>query len=166
MLLIIMRHGIAEEGEPDEARKLTPKGKERVVRIAKAMKSMGLKPDFYLCSHRVRAIQTAEAVMKVYGEKGEPRKTDDIDFYSPWEAFAAAVNGVTAGEPDNVTVLASGHQPQVGMLVNMALSGTDADMALKKGCAVGISFEGNRLEAGQGTLEFALTHGATRELKL
>ena len=70
MNLYFMRHGIAapaaRSGLPmDRQRSLTARGKNRIRKIAAAMKAMGLSFDCILTSPLRRARQTADMVAKV-----------------------------------------------------------------------------------------------------
>jgi len=69
MDLILWRHADAEEGAPDLARKLTPKGERQAARVAAWLREH--LPENYrlLASPAVRAQQTAEALGKPTTEK-------------------------------------------------------------------------------------------------
>src|SRR4051812_35137123 len=63
MELYLMRHGIAEDGQPgsaDSARSLTPEGRTRAAKVLRLARRTGLQPDLILSSPYVRAMQTAK----------------------------------------------------------------------------------------------------------
>lgn len=164
MLLVLMRHGIAEDGPEDEKRKLTPKGRERVALVARSLDLYGVRPGIVLSSHRVRALETAEIVCSNLGLKvSRITRTPALDLHESWRNFADAVNGAAQGVEPDTTVLACGHQPQLGMLATMALTGHESPIGLKKGSVLGIQFNGP-VDAGHGELRFYLTAAMARAL--
>lgn len=75
MKIYLIRHSKAvSPGTPgyedDSARPLTEKGREKMEKIASALKGLGIKPDLIVTSPYVRARQTAEilAAMLKYGK--------------------------------------------------------------------------------------------------
>lgn len=163
MLLILMRHGIAEDGTPDAERALTSEGREKVEAMARLLQGFALEPTIVLSSPRVRARQTAEAVIKTIGLKLRVRETEALDFTAPWEEFEEAVNEAAGEDPGDAVILASGHQPHMGGLVSMALFGAEMDLALKKASCTGIVFNG-RVSPGEGEIAFHLTPRMARSL--
>ena len=70
MLLFIVRHGIAIDREdpkcpPDPERYLTEEGLKKTKDVARGVAALGVKPDLFLSSPYVRAIQTAEIFASV-----------------------------------------------------------------------------------------------------
>ncbi|CEJ44999.1 phosphohistidine phosphatase SixA [Umezakia ovalisporum] len=66
MQLYLIRHGIAEEKQPDikdEDRRLTQKGRQKTEKVARKIKKLGLQFDVILTSPLVRARQTAEILV-------------------------------------------------------------------------------------------------------
>jgi phosphohistidine phosphatase len=163
MLLILMRHGIAEDGAPDAERALTAEGRTKVEKMAGLLQRIGIEPAVFLSSPRVRARQTAETVIKTMGLKLRVRETEALDFTAPWEQFEEAVNEAAEKEPGAAVILASGHQPHMGELISMALFGSEMDLALKKASCTGISFD-ERVAPGEGELAFHLTPKMARSL--
>ncbi|MEW5743288.1 MAG: phosphohistidine phosphatase SixA [Myxococcota bacterium] len=60
MELFLIRHAIAEPGDDDDARALTPKGRKRFRQVVEALDAMGLRFDRVLHSPKRRAVETAE----------------------------------------------------------------------------------------------------------
>ena len=66
MELYLIRHGIAEERQPeiaDEERALTKEGRQKTEKIAQRLKKLNLNFDLILTSPLVRARQTAEIMI-------------------------------------------------------------------------------------------------------
>ncbi len=57
--LYLFRHGLAEEGSPDELRPLSPLGQQRTGQVARRLQSMSMQVDAILTSPLVRARETA-----------------------------------------------------------------------------------------------------------
>ncbi|MCB2154016.1 phosphohistidine phosphatase SixA [bacterium] len=163
MLLVLMRHGIAEDGSPDEARRLTGDGREKTVRVAKGLERFGVRPDLVITSHRIRAQETAQIVIETLGLKTKWVRSDGVDFYVPWEQFASDVNRRIKSSGAE-TVLVAGHMPQVSMLASMCLTGQEDDFRFRKSAAMGIEFD-RRIESGTGNLLFYLTHSVAKTLQ-
>lgn len=156
MILVLMRHGIAADGEPDEERPLTPKGETRVRQVAEAMDRLGLVPHLVLSSFRLRAIQTAEIVIDTLELKLDPLRIHEIDITVRWEQFARAVNAHAAKLGNDAIVLCVGHQTQIGCMASMALHGSEMGMPMRKAGIMAFSFDGP-IEAGMGELQVAMT---------
>jgi phosphohistidine phosphatase len=123
MDLILWRHADAEEGAPDLARRLTPKGRKQAARIAQWLREQ-MPPRFdVISSPAVRAKETAEAL-------GVAFET------SPLLAPGAPVASVlrAAGWPDREgTVILVGHQPDLGLTASFLISGEERDWHIEKG---------------------------------
>ena len=70
MNLYVVRHGIAIPPEdpacpPDPERWLTPKGVERTREMAQGLRALDVRPEVFLTSPYVRAVQTAAVVADV-----------------------------------------------------------------------------------------------------
>lgn len=132
MDLILWRHADAEDGVPDEARKLTAKGEKQARRVAKWLAKRLPDDTRVLVSPARRAQQTAKALTK---------KFEICD-----EAGTATVPAMlvkAAGWPDgDGTVLVVGHQPVVGQTVALLLNGEASDWGFKKGAIWWLSSSG------------------------
>jgi phosphohistidine phosphatase len=84
MLLYLVRHGIAidrsDPKSPAEAdRPLTAKGVQKTRAAALGLNELGAKPDVFLTSPYVRAVQTAEIFAEALGFSPDKiRTTDDL----------------------------------------------------------------------------------------
>jgi phosphohistidine phosphatase len=123
MDLILWRHADAESGSPDSARKLTERGQVQAGRV-----SIWLKPRLpvgceVLVSPAARAQQTALAL-------GMPFVTTPAVGI---DASAADVVAAAGWPTRPGTVVIVGHQPTLGRVAAMLLSGTEADWEFGKG---------------------------------
>lgn len=123
MELILWRHADAEDGVPDEARRLTAKGRRQSKKMA-AWLSERL-PESYrvMCSPAARARETAAALT------ANPQIDKAL-------STAATPQGVlkAAGWPGGSgTVVLVGHQPTLGAAAALALTGEASAWSLKKG---------------------------------
>ncbi len=123
MNLILWRHADAEDGMPDEARRLTPKGRKQAKKTA-AWLSAHLPSGYrVIASPTVRTRETAAALTaSAIIEKAV--------------STSATPQGVlkAAGWPDGAgTVIVVGHQPVLGAAAALALTGEAAAWSLKKG---------------------------------
>jgi phosphohistidine phosphatase len=123
MELILWRHAEAEEGKPDLARRLTPKGREQARRIA-AWVGQHVPPGLQvIVSPAARAQETAQAL--------------GLDFEtSPLIAPGAPVASIlsAAGWPDREpTVILVGHQPDLGRAAAFLVSGEEREWHIEKG---------------------------------
>jgi phosphohistidine phosphatase len=123
MELILWRHAEAEDGKPDLARRLTPKGREQARGIA-AWLRQHIPPGFQvIASPAARAQETAQAL-------GVPFET------SPLVAPGAPVASIlgAAGWPDREpTVILVGHQPDLGRAAAFLVSGEEREWHIEKG---------------------------------
>jgi phosphohistidine phosphatase len=130
--LILWRHADAEDGVPDDARKLTAKGEKQAQQVGRWLKSRLPEGARILVSPAVRAQQTASAL--------------GLDFQTTREVgTGASVVSVmaAAGWPDaKGAVVVVGHHPTLGRIAAVLLSGAEADWSVKKG---GVWWFSNRL---------------------
>ncbi len=122
MDLILWRHAQAEEGTPDHARQLTPQGRKQAVRMGAWLDRSLPSGCRILCSPTVRTRQTVEAL---------GRKFRMVDEIGP-QATAADVLKA-AGWPDaRGPVLMVGHQPWLGQVASLLLTGKEQYWTVKK----------------------------------
>jgi phosphohistidine phosphatase len=123
MDLILWRHADAEDGAPDLARALTPKGRKQAARVAQWL-LQHLPKDFELiASPAVRAQQTAEALNCTI-------KT--VNQLAPGASPASILKA--AGWPERKgTVVLVGHQPDLGCTAAQIVAGRPAEWRIKKG---------------------------------
>jgi phosphohistidine phosphatase len=123
MDLILWRHADAEDGAPDLARKLTPKGRTQAARVAQWVLSY-VPPGFeVIASPAVRARQTAEAL-------GVAFQTSPL--LGPGTPVASILSA--ARWPDSErTVILVGHQPDLGRAAAFLVSGEEREWHIDKG---------------------------------
>lgn len=126
MDLILWRHAEAEDGAPDLARSLTPKGHEQAARVAEWMhRHLPCRLDV-LVSPALRAQQTAQALKMGF-------KT--VPALAPGASVQAILNA--AGNQGSVVVV--GHQPDLGAAIAYLLCGEARDWGVDKGALWWIS---------------------------
>jgi phosphohistidine phosphatase len=116
----LLRHGDAEDGSPDEKRKLTPKGEKQARAAGAALSALGVEPAACLSSPRVRAADTARLACERLGAEVELDETLSGGPFDP-EELAAGRDG---------DVILVGHEPDFSQAVERL---TGARVKLKKG---------------------------------
>jgi phosphohistidine phosphatase len=123
MDLILWRHAEAEPGEPDLGRRLTAKGLKQAERMGAWLDRQLPDATRVIVSPADRAQQTALALK---------RKFRTVDAIAPGASAAAVL--AAAGWPEaRDSVLVVGHQPTLGAVAALLLSGEEAYWAVKKG---------------------------------
>ncbi len=123
MDLILWRHAEAEAGSPDSARKLTEHGREQARRIAAWLKLRLPGNCEILVSPAARAQQTASALGVAFVTApavGADAAAEDVIAAVDWPARSGAI-------------LIVGHQPTLGRVAAILLSGAQADWDIGKG---------------------------------
>ena len=123
MDLILWRHAEAEPGEPDAARALTAKGRKQAAKTAQWLDRHLPSTCRILASPAVRTVQTADALGRKF--KTHPGLAHDATAYS----ILDAANWPVARD----AALVVGHQPTLGHLVSLLITGTEQDWMLRKG---------------------------------
>jgi phosphohistidine phosphatase len=149
MELILWRHAEAEEGEPDAVRALTAKGRRQAKRVAKWLARRLPEGTRVIASPARRARQTARALAREVETLPEAAVGAD-----PKKLLRAV--GWPQGEARAVVVV--GHQPTLGEAAALALAGTRASIALKKGAFVWLAWR-RRAGRGEVTLRAAASPG-------
>ncbi len=130
MDLLLWRHAEAEDGtdnRPDAQRKLTAKGAQQAARMAAWIRRHAPKDLRILASPAVRCQQTAHAL-------GLPFETDErlgVDGSASELLAAAGWPHDAAAKP--AAALIVGHQPTLGRVAALLLSGKEDHYAIKKG---------------------------------
>ena len=156
MLIVLLRHGIAEEkggDKPDDERRLTREGNEKMKRVAKALAKMLPDADAIYSSPLVRAYETAEWVAKAYDGR--------LDISTP----PALAPGHDPAEFRDLLRRAgtfecayfTGHEPHLTTLM-LALTSTEthSELSLKKGGCYGLEMDD---ATGTARLRFMLAPG-------
>ncbi len=128
MLLLLMRHGVAEERETwtedDDLRPLTKDGEKKTREAARGLRVLVERIDLIAASPLVRAQQTAAIAGEVYPQAR--RET--------WEELAGAAFSPLAArlkEQKFATVLLAGHEPGFSMFAAELLTGKAGGFALE-----------------------------------
>lgn len=124
-MLWLLRHAEAADGEPDEARPLTEKGRAQAEAAGRALAYLGEEIEICLSSPKLRALQTAELACEPLGVEVT------IEPALGGEPFD--VHELTAGLGN---VLLVGHDPSFSLLLH-DLTGAQARM--KKGALAAIA---------------------------
>lgn len=165
MILYILRHGIAEdapaEGD-DGARKLTPKGREKMRDAAEGMRNFGLKFDAILTSPLARATESAEIVAAAYANTPPPQVMPALATGVPPAEALAALRGFAKLKH----VMIVGHEPQLSAVAAMAMTGSPegAVLELKKGGCIALHVPA-RPDRGGAELMWMLTPRQLRTLR-
>lgn len=157
MQLLIVRHACAEKrdlfgktGNPDALRPLTQKGRRRMRQGARGLRALVDSLDVLASSPYDRARQTAEILAEAFAV---------APVIVPALAPAGDVSEVIAwlGRQQERRVALVGHEPDLGRLAALLLTGAEADfLPLKKGAACCLEFT-ERPRAGAARLKWLLT---------
>ncbi len=133
MKIYIIRHAIAELREEweqrDELRPLTKSGRAKMKRIARGLERIGVKLSHLYSSPLVRAQQTAEVVQKRFKLKSVGETNLLVPEANP-EDLIPFLN--EHAEADALALV--GHEPQVGALLALLLTGQMlSQLPFKKG---------------------------------
>ena len=122
MDLILWRHAQAEEGSPDEQRELTAQGRKQAQRMGAWLDRVLPSGCKILSSPTARTVQTVEALGRKYKlvpEIGPAASAEEVLH--------------TAGWPDaRGPVLVVGHQPWLGHVASLLLTGVEQNWTVKK----------------------------------
>jgi phosphohistidine phosphatase len=129
--LFILRHGPAEEpgGKSytgDASRPLTPDGRRKTRRVAKALADLGLSFDVIISSPYRRARQTAEIVAE---KLGLSTKLEVSDSLKPGGDLKALIRSLAQSKSGLKSVLLVGHEPSLSGLISLLVGG-DPGMAV------------------------------------
>jgi phosphohistidine phosphatase len=126
MDLILWRHAEAYDGAPDLERKLTDKGHKQARRMAAWLRKHLPKGTRVIVSPAVRAQETALALTKEY---------ETVQTIEPGAAADAVLSA--AGWPAaRRAALVVGHQPTLGEVAALVMSGEAGQWSLKKGAVL------------------------------
>jgi phosphohistidine phosphatase len=134
MKLYLVRHAIAEnvspEHEDDSLRPLTKKGRDKMKKIAAALKGLGVKPDLVVSSPYVRASQTAAVLAKTLNYKEQLVYSDFLMPMVDPDNMIGEINEKFSVDE----LMLVGHEPNLSSLASFLLGGTtDISINIKKG---------------------------------
>lgn len=140
MELYLIRHGIAEERQPDiedEARSLTKEGRQKTQKVAQKIKQLGIKFDVIVSSPLVRAYQTAEILIET-GLSNELEKSTHLapnGHISSWLNYWLEPKNY----PEKAQIALVGHEPDLSHWAEILLWREAKDsLVLKKAGMIGI----------------------------
>jgi phosphohistidine phosphatase SixA len=123
MDLLLWRHAEAVDGLPDSTRELTERGIKQAHKVAEWLEKRRPKKLRVLVSPTTRTRQTASAFTQNF---------EIVPALAPGNDISSILGA--CGWPDaGGSVLVVGHQPELGRLAALLLSGQEADWTIKKG---------------------------------
>jgi phosphohistidine phosphatase len=152
MDLLIVRHGVAEDKEAfaetrksDDERPLTDKGRKKMKRAARGLRSLVPEIGLLAASPLVRARETAEIVAAAYDLDGDVDVADELRPGSSFDAF----DGWLRRRANQSLVCVVGHEPHLSGLATWLMSGAkESQLELGKGGACLLSFSGAPTRGG------------------
>lgn len=140
MMLYLVRHGIAEtvpiDGD-DASRRLTPRGRARMQRAAAGLRRLGVRPGVVVTSPLPRAAESAAILVSALaGAPSPPRELAALTPETPPLDTLRALRLFSRHHE----VMAVGHQPNLGRLAALLLTGAPDGVVLelKKGACVAL----------------------------
>jgi phosphohistidine phosphatase len=155
MELYIIRHGIAEDSNPegDSQRVLTDTGKKKVKIMAEFLEKK-VQFDMLITSPYVRARQTADIFADIFGMKGDAFiKSETLLPDTPLDEVITEINSTGKKRVGVV-----GHNPLLSELCATLLGGNCIGIDLKKSAVACIDFPSLVRKEG-GTLKWLVTLG-------
>lgn len=122
MDIILWRHAQVEVGEPDEGRELTAQGRKQAARMGAWLDRSLPSGCRILCSPTMRTQQTADALGRKY-------KIDDT--IGP-DATATEVLAAAGWPAARRPVMVIGHQPWLGEVASLLLTGEEQSWTIRK----------------------------------
>ncbi|HNE02364.1 MAG TPA: histidine phosphatase family protein [Plasticicumulans sp.] len=164
MQLLLIRHGIAEDTAPsgggDAERALAAVGARRLRKGANRLRMQFERLDHVLCSPYRRTRESAAILCAAWGLAAPQTIAGCTPHDAPEDVLP-----VLAGLDPDAHVALVGHEPHLGCLAGLLLSGSaEPLLRLRKGGAALIVFPGAPA-AGTGRLHWALTAGQMRALR-
>src|SRR5262245_65743547 len=154
--LYLLRHAKSSWDDPtlpDHERPLAPRGRRDAKRIARHLRTLGLKPELILCSPAVRTRETLELLQPAVGDATVT--FDDALYGASSDRLLARLRSV----PDEVeSVMLIGHNPGLEQLaLELASTGDELERLETKfptaaPATLAIDKPWSRLEPGDATL--------------
>jgi phosphohistidine phosphatase len=162
MNCILLRHGIAVEREEwkgsDAARPLTERGARRVAQVAAGLNRLDVQPTHVLSSPLIRAIETAKIAHRLLQVRSAVQVVDALLPDAPPDRLLSTLHDL----PPESCVLCVGHEPHLGMVAAVLLTGKPSQaFPFKKAGACLIELAAP-VKPGRGVLRWWLPPGQLR----
>ncbi len=157
MEIYIVRHGDASEGDIDELRGLSEKGKKQAKKAGKILKNLNVKMDEIFSSPLTRAIQTAEIIAKETDFKNEIKITELLNPLSNPDEILNHLNYLNKDK-----ILIVGHQPFLGKMLAFQtrlkytnevsvkfIKSNEECVDLKKGCLCKVEIKNGKFKKAE-----------------
>jgi phosphohistidine phosphatase len=145
-----IQRGIAEF--PNDDRPLTEEGIQKMRKGARGVRALVQHVDLVCSSPLVRALDTAKIAAEALGHPGPVLQCPQLLPDAGFREFVALLED----NPGNESVLAVGHEPNLGRTISTLLGSPRPMIELKKGGLCRIRVDGPPV-SGSGTLIFHLT---------
>lgn len=132
MDLILWRHADAADGNPDAERKLTDKGHAQAKRMAAWLNTRLPEGAVVLASPARRARETAQALKRKF------TVSDSLATSADARDLLAAAGWPRETQGSHAVVIV-GHQPTLGRVASLLLTGAEGELSVKKGAVWWIS---------------------------
>lgn len=159
--IYLLRHGIAEDGEPgkpDSDRALTAEGKKKLRAVLDVAADGGVCPALIVTSPYRRAVQTADLAVETLEYRGDVLRSrtllPDSDPQQAWEEIRL--------HKDLDSILMAGHEPLFGRLAAYLLGCPTLQVDFKKGALARIDIDTFGAQP-RGTLKWMITARLTRD---
>ena len=165
MRLYIVRHAIASPhgtpGVKDDDRALTKEGVQKMREAAAGLRALGYVPEAVLSSPLLRARQTAELLLEIFGRGIEFKTTPSL---APSGSRQDLYREIALYDKKLKSLMLVGHQPSLGEIAGeIAFGSPEHFIELKKGgmCMIEVeSFQG----VPKGSLAALLTPSILRQI--
>jgi len=145
MQLLLLRHGIAEDGVPDAARPLSPAGMRRTTAVLQKLLALDLHCDPLFSSPLLRARQTAELAVAA----GLAPALQLAPALAPGGDAAGWLQGLNSSSGSSSTTSASsgerlglvGHEPDLSGLAAWLIGATAGSLQLKKAGVIVLAWQ-------------------------
>jgi phosphohistidine phosphatase len=165
MHLLLIRHAIAADRSDfessDELRPLTEEGKKKMQRAARGLRVAVPSIELLATSPLVRAVATGAILEEAFADQRPRLVVREIDELRPGAEPDDLLGWLDLQSADPIALV--GHEPDLSELLARLIGAARPFHRFRKGGAACVAFPG-RVEAGAGTLVWALPPGLLREL--
>jgi phosphohistidine phosphatase len=137
--IYLIRHGLAGQFgdyEADAQRPLTPEGVRKTQKVARRLKTFGIRFDVVLTSPYKRALQTAIVLKSI----GLVNTLETLDALQPDGEISIVIARVKALRQNRQRIAIVGHEPDLTHLASQLIFGQDGEnLTLKKAGVMGIT---------------------------